>query len=176
MKSHYLQSALEQFNYYKNLAEKAMEQLSSEQFFWQYNTGSNSVAVIIRHLSGNMISRWTDFLHSDGEKEWRDRDAEFNNAVVSREEVMNTWERGWKCLLDAVGSLQEEDLNKSVYIRKQEHSVIQAINRQLAHYAYHVGQIVYIAKMEANDQWKSLTIARGMSADYNRDKFGSPLQ
>lgn len=171
MISTYLKSVLQQLKYYKSLGEKAMEQVSEENLFWEYDNESNSIAVIIRHLSGNMLSRWTDFLHTDGEKEWRNRDVEFNNAVVSREAIMAVWEQGWSCVFHAIGSLQEEDLNKTIYIRNEPHSVVQAINRQLAHYPYHVGQIVYIAKMRVAGSWRSLSIPKGMSDTYNQNKF-----
>ncbi len=174
MEKDYLESAIKQFEYYKLLGEKAMEQLSEEKLFWQYNEDSNSVATIVKHLSGNMLSRWTDLLTTDGEKEWRNRDAEFENDIKSREELLTKWNEGWQCLLDTLEQLTENDLKKVVYIRNQGHTVLEAINRQLAHYPYHVGQIVYIAKMALNNNWKSLSIPRGRSTSFNAEKFSAP--
>ena len=168
----YLESALHQFNYYRSVAEKTFTQLTDEQLFWQYNAESNSVAMIVQHISGNMLSRWTDFLTSDGEKDWRDREAEFDTVIKNRKEMIAEWEKAWQCLLDAVSPLTEADLDKTVYIRAEAHSVAEAINRQLAHYPYHIGQIVFIGKMLADDQWKSLTIPRGKSNAFNDEKFG----
>ena len=168
----YLESVLQQFNYYKSLGEKTFAQLSDEQFFWQYNAESNSIAMIVQHLHGNMLSRWTNFLTSDGEKEWRNRDAEFELAIKDRKELLAKWNEGWQCLLDAIVALTNEDLNKIVLIRAEEHTVAEAINRQLAHYPYHVGQIVFIGKMLTDDQWKSLTIPKGRSGAFNDKMFG----
>lgn len=156
----YLESAKKQFEYYKSLGEKTFAQLNDEQLFWQYNPESNSVATIVKHLWGNMLSRWTDFLTTDGEKEWRQRDAEFENEITSRSEMMDKWNEGWKCFFSALDGLSENDLTKEVFIRKEKHSVVEAINRQLAHYPYHIGQIVYIGKMMCNEKWNSLSIPR----------------
>ena len=171
MESNYLQSALKEFSYYKSLGEKAIAQVSDENLTFQHNAESNSLAMIVRHLEGNMLSRWTDFLHSDGEKAWRQRDAEFESVTESREQVMQRWERGWKCVFNAIEPLKEEDLRGIVYIRNQGHTVTEAINRQIAHYAYHVGQMVFLSKLFAGEQWQTLSIARNKSADYNREKF-----
>jgi len=168
----YLESVIQQFNYYKSVGERTLDQLTDEQLFWQYNEESNSVAMIIRHLSGNMLSRFTDFMTSDGEKDWRNRDAEFEAAVNSRDELLAKWNEGWQCLFDAISPLTEHDLDKIVKIRAEEHSVAEAINRQLAHYPYHIGQIVYIGKMLTDDKWKSLTIPRGKSGAFNDKMFG----
>lgn len=170
MKS-YLSSMVKQFQYYKSLGEKAMEQLDEEQLFRQYNEESNSIAVIVHHLSGNMLSRFTDFLTSDGEKPWRNRDAEFTNPFGSKAELMQLWDKGWNCLFAALESLTEEDLERIVYIRNDGHTVVEALNRQLAHYPYHIGQMVYIAKMIKNQDWQTLSIARNKSAAYNSRKF-----
>ncbi|QQS28625.1 MAG: DUF1572 domain-containing protein [Sphingobacteriales bacterium] len=167
----YLNSAIKQFEYYKLLGEKTMAQISEQGLFWQYNPESNSIAIIVKHLRGNMLSRWTDFLNSDGEKEWRNRDSEFETDLKSRDEVMQYWNEGWSCLLTTLQSLQESDFDKIVFIRNQGHSVVEAINRQLAHYAYHVGQIVFIGKMICNDNWISLSIPKGASQQYNGEKF-----
>jgi hypothetical protein len=170
MANNYLKSVISQFEYYKQLADKTFAQLSDEALQWQYNAESNSIAIIVKHLSGNMLSRWTDFLQADGEKPWRDRDAEFDKGYASKEEMFEAWEKGWNVCLTALRSLTDADLQKTVYIRNQGHTVLEAINRQLAHYPYHIGQIVFIGKMLASE-WKSLSIPRNKSADYNRDKF-----
>lgn len=167
----YLESVKKQFLYYKMLGEKAMDQLREEQLFWQYNEESNSIAVLVNHISGNMRSRFTDFLTSDGEKPWRDRDAEFTNPFGSKAELMECWNKGWECLIRALDQLTEADLERIVYIRNDGHTVTEAINRQLAHYPYHIGQLVFIAKMLQNDNWKTLSIARNRSNDYNDRKF-----
>lgn len=174
MTNEYLQSAIRQFEYYKMLGEKTFDQLSDEQLYWKYGEESNSVANIVKHLWGNMLSRWTDFLHSDGEKEWRDRDSEFDTDFQDRSELLHRWNEGWSCLFNALNSLTEEDLNSLVYIRNQGHSVTEAINRQLTHYPYHVGQIVCIGKMAKGASWESLSILRGQSEAYNQQKFSQP--
>lgn len=171
MKTDYLKSVTRQFEYYKLLGDKTMAQLPDNKLFWQYNMESNSIAIIVKHLHGNMLSRWTDFLTSDGEKEWRKRDAEFENDIQSREALLNLWESGWNCLFDTLKQLNDTDLEKTVYIRNQGHSVLEAINRQLAHYPYHIGQIVFIGKMIANERWESLSIPRGKSGAFNAEKF-----
>lgn len=170
----YLESAKKQFEYYKMLGDKTISQLPDEKLFWQYNEESNSIAVIVKHLHGNMLSRWTDFLTSDGEKEWRQRDAEFDNDLNSKEELVQKWNEGWNCLFDTLNSLKEEDFSKTIYIRNQEHSITEAINRQLAHYPYHVGQIVFIGKMICDNKWVSLSIPKGNSNTYNAEKFAKP--
>ena len=171
MPTPYLASIKKRFEIYKDLGDKTFAQLSNEQLFWQYNDQSNSIAIIVKHLWGNMLSRWTDFLTSDGEKEWRQRDAEFDNDFTTREELLTKWEEGWKCLLNAVNPLIEEDLAKEILIRNEKLSVVDAINRQLAHYAYHVGQIVFIGKMLCGENWISLSIPKGKSKEYNVEKF-----
>ena len=172
--NNYLESITRQFEYYKLLGEQAMEQIPDEKLFWHYNEESNSIAIIVKHLSGNMLSRWTDFLTTDGEKEWRNRDAEFENDVQTREQLLEKWNQGWECLLSALKPLTGDDLEKIIYIRNQGHTVMEAINRQLAHYPYHVGQIIYIAKMVADTGWKSLTIPKGNSRSFNAEKFAKP--
>ena len=174
MKTDYLESVKKQFEYYKMLGEKTFVQLPDEKLFWQYNESSNSVATIVKHLWGNMLSRWTDFLTTDGEKEWRNRDAEFDNDIKSREELLSKWNEGWNCLMNSINSLTEEDLQKEVFIRNQGHSVVEAINRQVAHCAYHAGQIIYIGKMICDNTWNSLSIPRGGSKKFNADKFAKP--
>jgi len=173
MESDYLKSTISQFEYYKLLGEKTFEQVTEEQLFWQYNEDSNSIATIVKHLSGNMLSRWTDFLTTDGEKETRNRDDEFENEALTKEKLLQIWNAGWKVFLETLKSLTTEDLSKTIYIRNQGHSVVEAINRQLAHYPYHVGQIVFIGKMCARE-WKSLSIPKGNSLNYNAEKFSKP--
>jgi hypothetical protein len=170
----YLTSAKKQFAYYKLLGEQTISQVSDEALFWQYNAESNSIALIVKHLWGNMLSRWTDFLTTDGEKDWRNRDEEFENDISTREELMARWHAGWDCLLTTLDSLQLEDLQKEIFIRNMGHSVVEAINRQLAHYPYHIGQIVFIGKMVCNEHWTSLSIPRGTSTAYNAGKFAQP--
>lgn len=167
----YLISVNKQFSYYKNLGEKALEQLQPEQLFVSANEDTNSIAIIIKHMSGNMLSRWTDFLTTDGEKEWRNRDEEFVNDLITKEDVLTAWNKGWNCLLNALENLQPEQLSTIIYIRNEGHTVIEAINRQLAHYTYHVGQIVFYAKLLKNTNWNSLTIPRNNSHSYNEMKF-----
>lgn len=167
----YLESVRKQFLYYKTIAERAMAQLNDAELCWQYNEESNSIANIVKHLRGNMLSRWTDFMTTDGEKPWRERDAEFENDQPDRATIMAWWEAGWQCLFDALDSLTAADLGKIIYIRNEGHTVLEAINRQLAHYPYHVGQIVYLAKMAQNDRWQTLSIARNRSNDFNAEKF-----
>jgi hypothetical protein len=174
MENDYLQSVRKQFEYYKLLGDKTIAQVTDEQLFWQYNEESNSIAMIVKHLWGNMLSRWTDFLTTDGEKEWRDREGEFENDIRDRKKLLAKWNEGWNCLFSALDSLNEGNFNQLVYIRNQGHTITEAINRQLAHYPYHVGQIVFIGKMVLNEQWTSLSIPRGDSGKYNADKFSKP--
>lgn len=174
MESNYLESAKTQFAYYKMIADKTFEQLSDEQLFWQYNGESNSIAMIVKHMHGNMLSRWTDFLNSDGEKAWRNRDAEFENEVQSRQQLLQQWEEGWNCLFEALDALTPEDLTKVVYIRNQGHTALEAINRQLAHYPYHIGQMVFVGKMLKDNVWTSLSIPKGGSEAFNAAKFAQP--
>jgi hypothetical protein len=174
MEKDYLESSIKQLQYYKLLGEKAIEQLPDDKLFWQYNEDSNSIAIIVQHLWGNMLSRWTDFLTTDGEKEWRNRDAEFENSIQTKEELITKWNQGWDCFLNALKQLTGDDLQKIIYIRNQGHTVMEAINRQLAHYPYHIGQIVYIAKMAINGDWKSLSIPKGNSQTFNAEKFSKP--
>lgn len=169
--SNFLETSLRQFEYYKLLGDKTFVQLNDEQLFIQINPESNSVAMIVKHLWGNMLSRWTDLLTADGEKEWRNRESEFVNDINTRDEMLLKWEEGWNCLFSSLKSLTEHDLAKIIYIRNQGHSVQEAIIRQLAHYPYHVGQIVYLGKMFTNHNWSPLSIPRGESSAYNQEKF-----
>ncbi|GEO03148.1 hypothetical protein AAE02nite_08120 [Adhaeribacter aerolatus] len=171
MEAAYLQSIRKQFEYYKALGERTIAQLDDQNLFWQYNEDSNSMAIIVNHLWGNMKSRWTDFLTADGEKEWRNRDLEFEPVIRTKQELQVKWEEGWNCLFEALDSINKDNFNTEVYIRNQSHSVMDAINRQLAHYAYHIGQLVYIGKMVKSDNWQSLTIPKGKSSDFNTVKF-----
>lgn len=168
----YLESIQKQFKMYRSIGERAMAQVPDEALFHQFNVESNSMATIIKHLHGNMISRWTDFLTSDGEKDWRQRDAEFENDLKTREEVMKLWNSGWECLFLALEALQPDDLDREVRIRGEAHTVMEAINRQLTHYPYHIGQIVYAAKLLVTGHWNSLSIPRNKSAEFNQKMFG----
>ncbi|MCU0429009.1 MAG: DUF1572 domain-containing protein [Cytophagaceae bacterium] len=170
MQDNYLTSVIKQFEYYKSLGDQTLKRIPEACLCNQYNEASNSIAVVVQHLSGNMKSRWTDFLNSDGEKDWRNRDAEFETLVSTEKEVWDLWEEGWDCLFRALRSLKASDLSTIVYIRHQGHTVMEAINRQLAHYPYHIGQIVMLGKMYA-EEWKSLSIPKGSSSDYNAEKF-----
>src|SRR5665213_910487 len=139
----YLESVIKRFKQYKSLGDKTLEQLEEENLFWQYNDESNSIAIIVQHMHGNMLSRWTNFLTEDGEKEWRKRDDEFEEQKMSREKLLALWEEGWKCCLDSLRSLSGDDLERIIHIRNEPLSVVDAINRQIAHYSYHEGQIIY---------------------------------
>lgn len=171
MNLEYINEVIRQFEYYKNLGDKTFNQLNDNDFFWKYNDYSNSIAIIINHLAGNMLSRWTDFLNTDGEKEWRNRDNEFNDIITDKTALINRWNEGWNCLLSTLKSLKESDLNKVIYIRNEAHTITEAINRQLAHYPYHIGQIIFIGKMLTNNSWQSLSIPKGSSKEYNDKKF-----
>jgi uncharacterized damage-inducible protein DinB len=164
----YVEDSIGLFRYYKMLAERAMQQASDEQLFAVLDEEANSIAVIVKHMVGNMRSRWTDFLTSDGEKPDRDRDAEFFEPPATREALLEFWESGWQCLLGTLASLSDADLGRSITIRGEAHSVLQAINRQVAHYSYHCGQIVFLAKHLCHERWQSLTIPRGKSPEFNR--------
>jgi len=153
MPTQFLPAAIQQFEYYKLIGERAMAQLPDEALLFQPTPESNSIAVIVKHLWGNMLSRWTDFLTTDGEKEWRQRDAEFESEHASRDEILARWNEGWACLFTALNGLSEADLGAVVYIRNEGHTVLEAISRQLAHYPYHIGQIVFIGKMVQDSDW-----------------------
>jgi hypothetical protein len=171
VKSDYLENVKQQLEHYKILGEKTFVQLADEKLFWQYNETSNSVATLVKHLWSNMLSRWTGFLTTEGETEWKNRDAEFYNDIKSRQELLHKWNEGWSCLMNSINALTEADLQRTVYIRNQAHTVTEAINRQLAHYSYHIGQIVYIGKMVCDHEWASLTYPRGDSKLINEEKF-----
>ncbi|HEY4381239.1 MAG TPA: DUF1572 domain-containing protein [Acidobacteriaceae bacterium] len=163
----YLEDSLDLFRYYKQLAERAMGQVSDEQLFATLDDEANSIAIIVKHMTGNMRSRWTDFLTTDGEKPNRDRDSEFVAPAATRKALMDDWEDGWAHVFGALGSLTDADLGRTVTIRREAHSVMQAVNRQVAHYPHHVGQIVLLAKHFARDRWTSLSVPRNRSAEFN---------
>ena len=171
MENSFLSSSIKQFNYYKSLGDKTFEQLSFDELQKEFSEDSNSVTIIVKHLVGNMLSRWTNFLIEDGEKSWRHRDQEFMDTYQSNEDMLKAWESGWECLFDALNTLTIEDLEQIIYIRNQGHTVTEAINRQLAHYAYHVGQIVFLGKLIKGSQWISLSIPKGKSQGFNAEKF-----
>ncbi len=167
----YLQDSIGVFRYYKNLAERSMAQCPDEGLFSTLDAESNSIAIIVKHMAGNARSRWTDFLTTDGEKPDRNRDSEFEAAAPTRVELLEMWEEGWKCVFDALRGLSEADLGRTVTIRGEAHSVMQAINRQVAHYSYHVGQIAFLAKhfAAAGGKWTALTVPRKQSAQFTAD-------
>ncbi len=171
MANDYLKSVKQQFEYYKTLGEKTFIQLTDEKINWKLNEESNSISTIVKHLSGNMLSRWTDFRTTDGEKEWRKRDEEFEIENLTKKELIEKWNIGWSCLFQAINSLSIDDLGKEIFIRNEKHTITEAINRQLAHYPYHVGQIVFIGKMICDSNWNSLSIPKGNSKEFNRKKF-----
>jgi hypothetical protein len=164
----YLEDSLELFRYYKKLADRAMAQVADEHLFAVLDGESNSIAIIVKHMAGNMRSRWTDFLTTDGEKATRNRDAEFEEPAATREALLRDWEDGWACVFNALEPLTDDDLDRAVFIRGEAHSVMQAINRQVAHYAHHIGQIVLLAKHFAEQGWQSLSIPRRQSTEFNR--------
>ena len=164
----YLADALSSFRAYKKLADKAIAQTKDDELFVKLDEEGNSLAIVMKHIAGNMISRWTDFLNSDGEKLDRNRDMEFVIEKSNKDDVLKYWERGWKCLFDAIEPLTPADFARTVTIRGQEHTIVQAINRQLMHYAYHIGQIVFLAKHFRSSEWQSLSIPRNRSAEFNK--------
>ena len=164
---------LKRFQYYKELAEKTFDQVSEEQLFWKYNEESNSIATLVKHLSGNMQSRWTNYLTEDGEKSWRKRDSEFENDIQSKAEMMEIWTKGWQVLFEALNQIKEENWNDAIAICGEKHTVLDAVLRQLAHYPYHIGQIIYIAKMVKDADWKTLSIAKNQSIPFTIEKLKS---
>lgn len=169
----YLKSALFEFRRYKSLGDKTFSQLTEDDIHWKYNESDNSIALIVKHIVGNMLSRWTNFFTEDGEKIWRNREAEFEGLYPTKREMIDAWVKGWQCLFDALDSIDETNFDALIKIRNEEHTVIEAINRQLAHYANHVGQIVLLGKMIKGDQWISLSITKGGSEAFNIHKFGN---
>jgi len=164
----YLADALSSFRAYKKLADKAIAQTRDDELFVKLDEEGNSIAIVMKHMAGNMISRWTDFLTSDGEKPDRNRDMEFVIENSNKDDLLAYWERGWKCVFDAIEPLAPDDFSRKVMIRGQEHTIVQAINRQLMHYAYHIGQIVFLAKHFRSTEWQSLSIPRNRSAEFNK--------
>jgi hypothetical protein len=164
----YLKDATEVFRYYKKLSDRALDQVPGEALYTALDSESNSIAVVMKHVAGNLRSRWRDFLTSDGEKPDRNRDAEFEDPPQTRTELMALWESGWTMLFDTLATLADDDLGRTIYIRGEGHSVMQAVNRSLTHVVYHCGQITYLAKHFAAANWKPLTVPRGMSATFNQ--------
>ncbi|MES1225226.1 MAG: DUF1572 family protein [Bacteroidota bacterium] len=163
----YLDSAIKRLSYYKELGDKTFDQINDAEFHFTPNAESNSIALIIQHMAGNMLSRWTDFLTTDGEKDWRNRDTEFEEQHLTKQQLLVLWQKGWDCLLKSLHALSEDDLLKTIYIRSEGLLVIDAINRQLAHYPYHVGQIIYLGKIIKNEGWQNLSIVKGRSEQFN---------
>jgi len=174
MPKDYLPGVIKLFEYYKSLGEKTLSIIPEEKINWQYNAESNSMSTIVKHISGNMLSRFTDFLNTDGEKEWRNREDEFEQQEFTKKELMERWSHAWKIFQEVLTRLKEEDLDKTIYIRNMGQTVTEALDRQLAHYASHIGQMIYLGKMILDKDWKSLSIPRGESANYNAVKFSAP--
>ena len=164
----YLKSVIKRLDYYKGRCDKTFEQLNEDDFYFKPDAENNSIAIIIQHMAGNMLSRWTDFLTADGEKEWRNRDTEFEEQQLTKQQLIDFWNKGWACCLIMLRSLTEDDLLKTIHIRNEAQVVIDAINRQLAHYPYHTGQIIYIVRIIKKEKWKTLSIAKGQSVQYNQ--------
>ena len=174
MPKDYLPGIIKLFEYYRSLGEKTIQQVPEEKINWQYNAESNSMSTIVKHITGNMLSRFTDFLTTDGEKEWRNREAEFEPESLSKKELIDRWHKSWKLFLDVLHQLREDDLDRIIYIRNMGQTVTEALDRQLAHYASHIGQMIYLGKMIMDKDWISLSIPRGQSSDYNAAKFSEP--
>lgn len=167
----YLDNSRKLFRYYKSLGDKTLAQIDDPGIHHKFDEHSNNVATIVKHIAGNMLSRWTDFLTTDGEKEWRNRETEFEDTFQNKAEMLAYWEKGWNCLFEAIDPLQEADLDKVVYIRNEGHSVLEAMSRQLAHYSFHVGQLVFLIKAIKSADWQTLSIPKGKSEDFNAEKF-----
>jgi hypothetical protein len=168
----FMSAIMNAFEANKRLADRAVEQVPDAKLHTPLDANTNSVAIIMKHVAGNLISRWTDFLTTDGEKPWRHRDAEFVDAIGSRAELLELWERGWACLLTTLKSLKSDDLGKTVLIRGEPHSVPLALERSLGHTCYHIGQIVQVARIQAGEKWNTLTIPRGGSEQFNKANWG----
>lgn len=169
----FLESARFEFQRSKTLGDKTFAQLGEADILWKYQETDNSISQIVKHISGNMLSRWTNFLSEDGEKPWRHRDTEFEEPFTTKTEMIAAWEKGWQCLFDAIASINSDNFNSLVKIRNDDHTIVEAVNRQLAHYANHVGQIVLLGKMIKKDNWVSLSIPKGESAVFNTKKFNT---
>lgn len=170
----FVNTAKQLFLFYKSLGEKTFDQISDEDLFCLEDEACNNIPILVKHLHGNMLSRWTDFLNSDGEKSWRQRDHEFDDDIDTREELLSKWEEGWKCLFDALDSIDSSNYSQLVFIRNEGHTIEEAITRQLCHYSYHVGQIVFIGKHILKNDWHSLSIPKNQSHVYNEGKFKEP--
>ena len=170
----FLSSVIKRLKYYKDLGDKTFKQLNEDDLHFISSEESNSIAVIVQHMHGNMLSRWTNFLQEDGEKEWRKRDEEFEDQQKSKQDIIALWEVGWNCFFTTLESLKENDLTKTIFIRSEPLSVVDAINRQVAHYPYHVGQIIFIAREIKNKAWQNLSIPKGKSAEYNSELRNQP--
>lgn len=168
MMENYLKDAIATFRNYKQMADKSLAQVSDEEFFRALDAEDNSLALIVKHIAGNQISRWTDFLTSDGEKPDRNRDTEFELIGDTRESLMEFWEKGWQTLFEAIEPLTLEDFQKTITIRGEEHTIVEAINRQMTHYAYHIGQITFLAKHFRSNNWKTLSVPKNKSAEFNK--------
>jgi Protein of unknown function (DUF1572) len=168
MQNEFINASIRRMKYYKELGEKTFEQLNDADFHFQPSSESNSIAIMIQHMAGNMLSRFTNFLTEDGEKDWRNRDDEFEVHNYNKQQLIDLWNKGWKCFFDALESLNENDLQRTITIRKEELTVTDAIIRQLAHYPYHIGQIVYVGRLIKNENWRNLSIPKGHSHAYNQ--------
>ncbi|WP_281540703.1 DUF1572 family protein [Maribacter aestuarii] len=168
----YIQSVRLEFERYKTLGDKTFQQLSDEELLWKYSSTDNSIAQIVKHMAGNMLSRWTNFLTEDGEKPWRQRENEFSEPSTKKSEIITSWEQGWDCLFNALNQIDSKNFNTEIKIRNESHTIVEALNRQLAHYPNHVGQIVLLGKMIKGGEWRSLSIPKGESEAFNRMKFG----
>ena len=167
----YLSNVTKQFKSYKEVADKTLNQLEEKDLHWRFNNESNSIASIIIHISENMLSRWTDFFTSDGEKKSRNRDQEFEPQNLSKQELLVKWEKGWDCLFTALHSINKNNFNQPIYIRNKQHKLIESITRQIAHYPYHIGQIAYVGKMILNTKWQTTSIAKGKSEEFMKQQF-----
>lgn len=176
MSNNFLESSLKLTQHYQSLGNKTFEQLNEDDFHWVPGEDGNSIVILVKHISGNIFSRFTNFLTEDGEKPWRNRDGEFEDDLLNKAELTARWKEGWEHFQNVLRDLKEDDLNKTVYIRNEGHSVTEAIQRQLAHYAYHVGQIVMIGKMLKGHDWQSLSIPKNQSDSYNKQKFNQEKQ
>ncbi len=173
MVEEYLENIKKQFKSYKEVADKTISQLNEEDLYWKYNEESNDIACIIVHVSENMLSRWTNFFTSDGEKEWRNRDEEFVKQELTATELLQKWEDGWSCLFSALDSINEVNFDTPIFIRNKKHKLIESITRQIAHYPYHIGQIAFIGKMILNERWNSPSIPKGKSKEYIQSEINS---
>jgi len=169
--NNYLTSVTKQLRYYKHLGDQTFNQLSEDDLLKEIEVDANSIAIIVNHMVGNMKSRWTDFLTSDGEKTWRNRDVAFENGIKSKADLLSKWEEGWECVFNALETINEENFDSIIYIRNQGHTITEAINRQLCHYSYHIGQIVYLGKLHIGNAWNSLSIPKNQSEAYNANRF-----